>query len=229
MTRECRFSWLRSPLLKNVRHSHLVSQKSHRRIAVTTVAASGLATIPLQKSGLFCIAGRKKKIAIASDSWGYPQNCGSSQRPWPQVAAAARFRSRSDILASREMFLLPIHSVLSPELMWTFSRQSRRRASKKSVARPPSTWYGCPSGTTPVLGIARGLLQKRPCQKLATHVQLLVNLLPAACCTPFLVVENSSKSPGQDFVRRVAQKLVNSWSIHRQHPIPWEVQGFSLQ
>ena len=34
--------------------------------------------------------------------------------------------------------------------------------------------------------------------------------------------ENSTKSPGKDFVHRVAQKLVNSWSSPRQLPIPME-------
>ena len=38
----------------------------------------------------------------------------------------------------------------------------------------------------------------------------------------------STKSPGQDFVHRVAQKLLNSWSIPRQLPIPWEVAGVFL-
>ena len=33
----------------------------------------------------------------------------------------------------------------------------------------------------------------------------------------------SAKSPGQDFVHRVAQELVTSWSIPRQLPTPWEV------
>ena len=33
----------------------LAAQKSHRKIAVTTVAASGLATIPLEKSQGFWI------------------------------------------------------------------------------------------------------------------------------------------------------------------------------
>ena len=48
----------------------LAAQKSHRKIAVTTVAASGLAAIPLQKSqGFFASAAAKKSLA-ASDFWG---------------------------------------------------------------------------------------------------------------------------------------------------------------
>ena len=40
--------------------------------------------------------------------------------------------------------------------------------------------------------------------------------------------KNSTKSPGQDFVHRVAQKLANSWSTHCQLPTPWEVAGVFL-
>ena len=36
------------------------------------------------------------------------------------------------------------------------------------------------------------------------------------------------KSPKQDFVHRVAQKLANSWSTLRQLPTPWEVAGVFL-
>ena len=36
---------------------------------------------------------------------------------------------------------------------------------------------------------------------------------------------NSTKSPRRDFVHRVAQKLVNSWSIPCQLSMPWEVAG----
>ena len=39
----------------------LAAQKSHRKIAVTTVAASGLATIPLQKSQGFSLHRQQKK------------------------------------------------------------------------------------------------------------------------------------------------------------------------
>ena len=38
----------------------LAAQKSHRKIAVTTVAASGLATIPLQKSQGFSLRRPQK-------------------------------------------------------------------------------------------------------------------------------------------------------------------------
>ena len=55
-----------------------------------------------------------------------------------------------------------------------------------------------------------------PCPTLG---QLLVSRILYA----LLVGENSTKSPGQDFVHRVAQKLANSWSIPRQLPTPWEV------
>ena len=43
--------------------------------------------------------------------------------------------------------------------------------------------------------------------------------LPASRILYALVVgKNSTKSPAQDFVHRVAQKLVNPWSIPRQLP-----------
>ena len=74
----------------------LAAQKSHRKIAVTTVAATGLATVPLQKSQGFSLCRPQKNrqpLAIFGVSL---KNAGSSQRPRPQVAAAARFRSRSD-------------------------------------------------------------------------------------------------------------------------------------
>ena len=43
-----------------------------------------------------------------------------------------------------------------------------------------------------------------------------------------LLGENSTQSPKQDFVCRVAQKLANSWSTPRQLPTPWEVAGVFL-
>ena len=76
--------------------TNLAAQKSHRKIAVTTVAASGLATIPLQKSQSFSLRRPQTKSLAASDFWVTLQIAGSSQRPWPQVAAAARFCGRSD-------------------------------------------------------------------------------------------------------------------------------------
>ena len=48
----------------------LAAQKSHRKIAVTTVAASGLATIPLQKSQGFSLRWPQKKIASRWRCWG---------------------------------------------------------------------------------------------------------------------------------------------------------------
>ena len=87
------------------------TEKSHRKIAMNTVAASGLATIPLQKSQGFplrqpqkyrqplAILGVSLKIAI------------SSQRPCPQVAAAVRFRGRSDHGTLRK-----IHANVAPTL-----------------------------------------------------------------------------------------------------------------
>ena len=59
--------------------------------------------------------------------------------------------------------------------------------------------------------------QKCSYQKLATHVQLLVK---ASRILYALLVE--------DFVHRVAQQLVNIWSIPRQPPIPWQVAGVFL-
>ena len=46
-------------------------------------------------AGFFASAAAKKSLA-ASDFWVTLKIAGSSQRPWPQVAAAARFRGRSD-------------------------------------------------------------------------------------------------------------------------------------
>ena len=45
----------------------LAAQKSHRKIAVTTVAARGLATIPLQKSQVSSLRRPQKKSLAASD------------------------------------------------------------------------------------------------------------------------------------------------------------------
>ena len=63
------------------------------KIAVTTMAASGLATMPLQKSQDFSLRWPQKKSLAASDFW---EIAGSSQPLRPQVAAAARFRGRND-------------------------------------------------------------------------------------------------------------------------------------
>ena len=52
----------------------LAAQKLHRKIAVTTVAASGLATIPLQKSQGFSLRRPQNKSLGPSDFWGCPQN-----------------------------------------------------------------------------------------------------------------------------------------------------------
>ena len=60
------------------------------------MAASGLATIPLQKSQGSSLRRPHKNrlpLAILGESL---KITGSSQRPQPQVAAAARFRGRSD-------------------------------------------------------------------------------------------------------------------------------------
>ena len=65
----------------------LAAQKSHRKIEVTTVAA--LATIPLQKSQGFSLRRpqkNRKPLAIL----------GVEATTAVQVAAATRFRSRSD-------------------------------------------------------------------------------------------------------------------------------------
>ena len=74
----------------------LAAKKSHRKIAVTTVAASGLATIPLQKSRGFPLRRPQKKSLAASDFVVTLIIAGSWQRPRPQDAAAARFRGRSN-------------------------------------------------------------------------------------------------------------------------------------
>ena len=44
----------------------------------------------------------------------------------------------------------------------------------------------------------------------------------------FLVGETQHEIARADFLHRFTQKLVNSWSIHRQLPIPWEIAGVSL-
>ena len=67
------------------------AQKLHRKIAVTTVAASGLATIPLQKSQGFSLRRQRKNGWPLAIVWVSLKIAGSSQRPRPQVAAAARF------------------------------------------------------------------------------------------------------------------------------------------
>ena len=77
----------------------LAAPKTHRKIAMTTVAASGFTTISLQKSqGFFASPAVKKNIASRKRFWGVASKliAGSLQRPWPQVVAAARFRGRSD-------------------------------------------------------------------------------------------------------------------------------------
>ena len=75
---------------------HLAAQKSHRKIAVTTVAADGARNHSAAEiAGFFASAAAKKSLA-ASDFWVNLKIAGSSQRPWPQVAAAARFCGRSD-------------------------------------------------------------------------------------------------------------------------------------
>ena len=59
------FLALRELLPASVRD--LAAQRSHRKIAATTAAASGLVTIPVQKSQVFvCLLAAN--IAIASDS-----------------------------------------------------------------------------------------------------------------------------------------------------------------
>ena len=45
---------------------------------------------------VFRFGGRNKKTLAASDFWVTLKIAGSSQRPWLQVAAAARFCGRSD-------------------------------------------------------------------------------------------------------------------------------------
>ena len=64
------------------------AQNWHRKIAVTTGAASRLATIPLQKSQGFRFAGRKK-TDIANNFEGHPQN----RRKLAATTAASRRQS----------------------------------------------------------------------------------------------------------------------------------------
>ena len=71
----------------------LAAQKSHRKIAVTTVAASGLATIPLQTSlKVFRFAGRKKNASVLG---GYLQNRRMRQKLAGTTAANRRSRAIS--------------------------------------------------------------------------------------------------------------------------------------
>ena len=76
---------------------------------------------------------------------------------------------------------------------------------------------------SPPLGVARGLLQERPLQFQHGNVhvkswQPMSNSWSTSSQQDFVRAlgwrKNCTKSPGQDFVHRVAQKLVNSWSIH---------------
>ena len=70
--------------------------------------------------------------------------------------------------------------------------------------------------------------RKCSCQKLATHVQLLVNFLRARFCTRSWSEKNSTKPPGQDFGTQSCSKngqlLVNSLPT----PHPWDVGGVFL-
>ena len=75
--------------------SDLAAQKSHRKIAMTTVAARGLATIPLQKSQGFSLRRPQTNRQAASDFWGRPQN----RKKLAATTAASR-RSRSDFEAA---------------------------------------------------------------------------------------------------------------------------------
>ena len=61
--------------------------------------------------------------------------------------------------------------------------------------------------------------------KVGNPCPTLGQLLASRICTRSWSEKNSTKSPGQDFVDRVAQKLANSWSTPRQFPTPWEVAG----
>ena len=65
------------------------------------------------------------------------------------------------------------------------------------------------------------------CQKSTTHVQPTLGQ-HLASHTRSWWEKSSTRSPNQDFVHRVAQKLANSWSTPRQLPIPWEVAGVFL-
>ena len=70
---------------------NLAAQKSHRKIAVTTVAANGLGSQPFRcRNGrVFRFAGRKKIASDFSDFGGWPQN-----RRKLAVTTAASHRSR---------------------------------------------------------------------------------------------------------------------------------------
>ena len=80
--------------------SHALFNLSSTKIASQNrsdpVAASGLATTPCRDSTLFRFAGRKRNrwpLGIYGVSL---KIAGNSKRQWPQVAAAVRFRGRSD-------------------------------------------------------------------------------------------------------------------------------------
>ena len=87
------------------------------------------------------------------------------------------------------------------------------------------------------MGVAKGLLQERPLQFQHGNVRVkswqpMSNPWSTSSQPDFVRNlgrrKTSTKSPGQDFVYRVAQKLVNSWSTPLQLPIPWEVTGVFL-
>ena len=79
----------------------LAAQKSHRKIAMTTVAASGLATIPLQKSQGFLFQRPQKKPLAASNFLLASKS--QEARSDHACKSPQRFRSRSD------------HGTLSPD------------------------------------------------------------------------------------------------------------------
>ena len=72
--------------------------KNASQIAVTTVAASGLATIPLQKSQGFSLRRPQTNSLATSDSWGYPFRTRSDHRTL-RAFRFGRFLSFSSMVA----------------------------------------------------------------------------------------------------------------------------------
>ena len=81
------------------------------------------------------------------------------------------------------------------------------------------TLFGCCQRTTARKTPAIST-RKCSCQELANPCPTLGQLLASRILYALWVGSHSTKSAGQDFVHRIAQKLVNSWSIPRQLPIP---------
>ena len=105
--------------------------------------------------------------------------------------------------------------------------QKNALSRKLRSAKKARAWVGCCQRTTARKTPAIST-RKCSCQKLAHPCPTLGQLLASRILYKPVLGENSTKTPKQDFVHRVAQKLANSWSTPRQLPTPWEVAGVFL-